>query len=132
MRILVDTSVWSQALRRKKTASSKATEQLTQLIEGGERIFIIGVILQEILSGIVDKTFFEQLAVYLSAFPMIALEREDYVEAARLRNSCKQKGVQAGSIDFLIASVCLRKDLLLFSLDKDFQSIATVSELNLI
>lgn len=75
---------------------------------------------------------FKRLANYLEAFPLINLSREDYTEAAKLRNRCSQKGIQAGAIDFLIASVCIKNKLLLFSADKDFQAIAEVSSLKLI
>jgi predicted nucleic acid-binding protein len=132
MRILVDTSVWSLALRRKKDIEHNAVNLLRKFIEDGEDLFLIGVILQEILSGISDEKLFTQLEDQLSAFPIIDLKRQDYVEAANLRNACRKKGVQVGTIDALIASVCIKNDLLLLSTDKDFQQIAKNSELQLI
>jgi hypothetical protein len=132
VRILVDTSVWSLALRRKKEPNSCAAALLKEYIEDGEYICIIGIILQEVLSGVTSKKLFSQLEDHLSAFPMVTLERKDYVRAASLRNSCKKKGVQVGTIDALIAAVCIENDLLLLSTDKDFQLIANNSELKLI
>lgn len=132
MKILVDTSVWSLALRRKKESSSGAADLLKEYIETGEYVCLIGIILQEILSGVTSEKLFSQLEDHLSAFPMIAIEREDYVKAARLRNNCKKKGIQVGTIDALIAAVCIKNDLLLLSTDKDFQLIANNSELKLI
>lgn len=132
MRILVDTSIWSLALRRKKESNSSAADLLKKHIEAGEYVCLIGIILQEILSGVTTDKLFNQLKDHLSAFPMIAVEREDYVRAAQLRNDCKKKGVQVGTIDALIAAVCIKNDLLLLSTDKDFQLIANNSQLKLI
>lgn len=132
MRILVDTSVWSLALRRKKDANSSAADLLKDYIETGEHVCLIGIILQEILSGITNDKLFSHLEDHLSAFPLVAVEREDYIRAARLRNDCKKKGVQVGTIDALIAAVCIENDLLLLSTDKDFQLIANNSDLKLI
>ncbi|MDI6815832.1 MAG: PIN domain-containing protein [Actinomycetota bacterium] len=132
MRILVDTSVWSLALRRKKEPNSRAAALLKEYIEDGEYICIIGIILQEVLSGVTSGKLFNQLENHLAAFPLVAIEREDYVSAAQLRNDCKKKGVQVGTIDALIAAVCIKHGLLLLSVDKDFQLIANASGLNLI
>lgn len=129
---MVDTSVWSLALRRKQGYQSDTIDQLRQFIDQGERIFLLGVIVQELLSGITSAELFKQTAEYLAAFPLINLERQDYVEAARLRNNCRRRGIGAGAIDFLIASACIENDLLLFSNDKDFEAIASVSRLKLI
>ena len=132
MRILVDTPVWSVALRRKQGPAGEAADKLRQLIEGGEQIFLLGVILQEILSGVADKTLFNRLVDYLAAFPLIELGREAYVAAAEIRNKCRKSGIQAGTIDFLIASTCIEKGLLLFTLDKDFEAMAPLCGLELL
>ncbi len=132
MKILVDTSVWSLALRRKEVVDTKEVVLLKKFIEDGEQIFLIGLILQEILSGISAAKLFKRLADYLGAFPLVELSRQDYIKAADLRNGCVKKGIQAGAIDFLIASVCISHDLSLFSSDKDFQSIAGMSDLKLV
>jgi len=95
-------------------------------------ICLIGIILQEILSGVASEELFGQLKDHLAAFPMVPVEREDYIGAARLRNDCKKKGVQVGTIDALIAAVCVKNELLLLSTDKDFQLIANNSQLKLI
>lgn len=132
MRILVDTSVWSMALRRKESPANEAADKLRLLIDAGEQIFLLGVVLQEILSGIADKALFDRLDDYLAAFPLVELGRDAYVAAAELRNKCKKSGVQAGTIDFLIASTCVEKGLLLFTLDRDFAAIAPLCGLELL
>ncbi|MDP1808965.1 MAG: PIN domain-containing protein [Actinomycetota bacterium] len=128
----MDTSVWSLALRRKQTYETQTIAELRQFIEDGESIFVLGVIIQELLAGIMDHKLFERVAEHLANFPMITLERRDYIEAAKLRNACKRRGFSAGAIDFLIASTCIQRNLLLYTLDKDFQNIAAVSSLKLL
>lgn len=132
MKIVVDTSVWSLALRRKSAADSPEALRLRELIEAGEQIQLLGVIVQELLSGIQDKALFRRLDNYLGAFPILKLERDDFVEAARLANTCRRQGVVVGTIDYLIASVCVTRDLLLFTTDKDFEHIARICSLRLL
>jgi predicted nucleic acid-binding protein len=55
---------------------------------------------------------------------MITCSRTDFINAAKLKNRCRSKGVQAGSIDFLIAAVCIDRNYFLLSADKDFVNIA--------
>ncbi|MBS3909059.1 MAG: PIN domain-containing protein [Actinobacteria bacterium] len=132
MRVLVDTSVWSLALRRKHDVESQAVKLLTEYIESGEQVFVIGIILQEILSGVTSIKLFNQLIDHLAAFPIIDLYENDFIEAARLRNTCKKQGIQIGTIDALIAAVCIKHDLPLLSLDEAFKAIANFLPLQLI
>ena len=102
------------------------------MIDGGDQIFLLGVILQEVLSGIADKALFDRLADHMAAFPLVELGRGSYIAAAELRNRCRRSGVQAGAIDFLIASTCVEKGLPLFTLDRDFEAIAPLCGLELL
>jgi predicted nucleic acid-binding protein len=60
MKIIVDTSIWSLALRRKKKQSFSEVKILESLIDN-QRICMLGPIRQEILSGIKDSKQFLQL-----------------------------------------------------------------------
>ena len=51
---------------------------------------------------------------------MLAPQREDHIAAAALRNVCRRAGVQIGTIDALLAQLCIRYDLTLLSTDNDF------------
>ena len=119
MRILVDTSVWSAALRRKKNASSREADELRSLI-ADHRVEIIGPIRQELLSGIRETPQFKKLKKHLAAFPDIPLTTDDYVTAAKFFNICKSKGVQGSNTDFLICAVAVRCGMPIFTTDKDF------------
>jgi predicted nucleic acid-binding protein len=125
VKVLVDTSVWSQALRRQKqeivpNTSLQVVQRLGSLIEDG-RVAMLGPIRQELLSGIKTQAQFESLKHILSAFPDEKLDAEDYEMAANSFNACRQLGIQGSNTDFLICAVSLAKKWPIFSLDKDFE-----------
>jgi predicted nucleic acid-binding protein len=134
MNILVDTSVWSLALRRKaKDLNSDEQEivtALTELIREG-RVVMIGVIRQEILSGLKDNTVFEKLSQVLRAFPDETLNIDDYEEAARCYNRCRSIGIASSTVDMLICAVALRRQLAIFTTDPDFTHYAKPLSLTL-
>lgn len=131
MTVLVDTSVWSLALRRRsRTPSTSAAEELATLIGEG-RARIIGPIRQELLSGVRESIQFDLLRDRLRAFPDLELDLEDYEEAAAFSNRCRAKGIQGSAIDFLICAVAARRQLAIFTLDKDFVHFASVLAIEL-
>ena len=124
MKVLVDTSVWSLALRRPGNISmapeqQKVVNTLTDLVRDGRAAFI-GAIRQELLCGIKALSQFEALRDSLAAFDDIALHRQDYESAAQSFNTCRANGVQGSNTDFLICAVSIRHRLPIFSLDRDF------------
>ncbi len=131
MRILVDTSVWSLALRRPLGVVNEEAILLKTIIEQGEDIYLLGIILQEVLQGIRTSKGFLALKEYFKAFPLIDLTREDYVKATELRNQLIGKGRQVSTIDVLIASAAISHRCQLFTADKHFTHIADHSELKL-
>ncbi len=123
MRVLVDTSVWSLALRRGRQSKSAPALELRNLISDG-RVKMIGPIRQEILSGIRHEAQFRELEARLAAFPDLPITTEDHVTAARFFNVCRSKGIQGSNTDFLICAVAVRHRLAIFTTDKDFASYA--------
>lgn len=119
MRVLVDTSVWSAALRRGRNATSAQADELRNLI-ADHRVEVIGPIRQELLSGIRETPQFKKLEKHLAAFPDIPLTTDDHVAAAKFFNICKSKGVQGSNTDFLICAVAVRCGMSIFTTDKDF------------
>lgn len=131
MKYIVDTSVWSQALRRDPVHPTAETQKLKLLLESGERIFLPGVILQEILQGVRQPQQFKKIFEALKYFPLLEAKREDYVLAAELYNQCRTKGFQGATIDFLIAALAINNDCALLSADRDFLQIAKQTALKL-
>ena len=112
MKVIVDTCVWSLWLRRRSQSLLSASEQqmLTELREAVQdrRAMILGPIRQEILSGIRNVAHFAKTAGLLGPFLDEAIETSDYIEAARLFNLCRDRGVQCGPVDILICTVAAR------------------------
>ncbi|MFH1703979.1 MAG: PIN domain-containing protein [Nitrospirota bacterium] len=131
MKILVDTSIWSLALRRKPERVNPEATILKMIIEQREDIYLLGIILQEVLQGIKNPKDFYVLKDYLGAFPLIELMREDYIKAAELKNHLMKKGKQVSTIDALIASSAISYSCYLFTTDRDFEHIAQYSKLKL-
>ena len=123
MRVLVDTSIWSLALRRVRPCSGSEASELRRLI-ADHLVEIIGPIRQEVLSGVRDHLQFDRLEVLLRAFPDAPILTEDYVMAARFYNLCRSKGVQGSNTDFLICAVAVRNNFAVFTTDNDFSLFA--------
>jgi hypothetical protein len=121
--VLVDTCVWSLALRGGTPKETAIAAQLTQLIDDN-RVKIIGPIRQELLSGYSDKSKYDKLRQKLCYFPNEAVQDVDYETAAEYSNFCRSKGVQGSHTDFLICAVALRLKLTIFTTDKDFKNYA--------
>ena len=85
MKIIVDTSIWSLALRRKKQFQDAAVQELQRLIKE-HQVQMIGPIRQEILSGIRSESQFRKLQKHLESFPDIPVMTEDFVTAAKYFN----------------------------------------------
>ena len=120
MKVLVDTSVWSLALRRKQGVAPQSAS-LSELVERGE-VEMIGPIRQELLSGVSEPKQFETLKVRLDAFEDIALEQHHFEKAAEFHNKCRKHGVQGSHTDFLICAVASLEGATIFTTDKDFSS----------
>lgn len=123
MKVVVDTSVWSLAFRRKAAVESNHVEMLKDLIHDG-RVVLLGVVRQELLSGIRHAEQFERLRTQLRAFPEARLEIEDHEVAAAHFHTCMTAGIQGSTIDFLICAYASRRNYQILSIDPDFGHFA--------
>ena len=124
MSLFVDTSVWSLAFRREAPAAANERRELVRAIEAGEELVTTGLVLQELLQGFSRPRSRTQILDRFVALPLLVPDRRDHVEAAELRNKCRRGGVQIGTIDALLAQLCLRYDLTMLTTDRDFRDIA--------
>jgi predicted nucleic acid-binding protein len=118
--LLVDTSVWSLAFRRDADSSAPQVAVLRAGLGGGESIVTTGLILQELLQGFTGLRARKELVQRFAALPLLAPDRRDYIDAADLRNLCRRAGVQIGTIDALLAQLCIRHDLTMLNTDSEF------------
>ena len=131
MKVLVDTSVWSLALRRRKRPDpSPVRAELTALIQDG-RAVITGPVRQELLSGAREPVQHERLRDHMRAFPDVELTTDDFEEAAFFYNLCRERGVQGSNTDFLICAISARNDFAIFTTDGDFERFAKVLPIRL-
>ncbi len=120
MKVLVDTSVWSLALRRSPPTTCPEVSELIELIKE-VRVTIIGPVRQELLSGIRNEAQFRKLCSHLRAFPDHEITTRDYETAAEFFNLCRSNGIQGSNTDFLICAVAARHKIPIFTTDGDFR-----------
>jgi len=134
MKILVDTPVWSIALRRKASdlapSERRVAEELYEIVDDG-RAQLIGSVRQELLSGLREEAEFRRLGDYLRDFADVTLAIEDYEEAARASNLCRNAGIAGSPVDMQICAVALHYDWEIFSTDRDFVHYASVVPIQL-
>lgn len=120
MTLLVDTSVWSLALRRDGASAAQEVRALQEAIMGSDAVVTTGLVLQELLQGFNGPSAAAAIIERFQALPILAPDRSDHIAAAQVRNVCRRSGVQIGTIDALLIQLCGRHDLTLLSTDKDF------------
>jgi len=130
MKIIIDTCVWSLALRRNEPQGNKYVEELKELIKE-VRVELIGPVRQELLSGIKSKKQFNLLRSHLEAFENLKLEKEDYELAAEYFNAARKKGIQGSNTDFLICAISTRRKMPILTTDNDFSNLKAVLPIKL-
>jgi predicted nucleic acid-binding protein len=129
MNVLVDTSVWSLALRRKNEALAtnerSIVNELSELIREG-RAQLIGLVRQELLSGIKAAEQYEKLRLYLRSFPDEVVDTSDHEEAAKAGNRCRTRGIVVSIVDILLCAVAVKREWAIFTTDPDFSNYAKV------
>ena len=129
MNVLVDSTIWSLALRRRRARLSADETRLVrewEALVAERRVAIIGMIRQEMLSGIAVPADYDRLRRALLAFEDLPVTTRDHERAAEHFNSCRTAGIQGSHTDFLICAVAERDQLAIFARDDDFARYATV------
>jgi len=124
MMLLVDTSVWSLALRRDVVGPQPEVRHLEQALLGAQAVVTTGLVLQELLQGFSGPKARAQIIDRFSSLPLVQPDRQDHVDAAAVRTTCRRAGVQIGTIDALLAQLCIRHQLTLLTTDQDFTHAA--------
>ena len=119
MKVIVDTCIWSLALRRRRVSDDPHVAQLAKLVEDLQ-VQLLGPIRQELLSGVRSTEQFEVLRERLRAFPDLVTDETDYERAAEYLNTCRSRGVQGSNTDFLICALSHRHEMPIYTTDEDF------------
>lgn len=131
MSLFVDTSVWSLAFRRDSPAAVPEVRYLRDALLGGEAVCATGLVLQELLQGWSGPRDGERIIDRFADIFLVMPARDDHIEAARIRNQCRRSGIQVGTIDALLAQICIRHDLVMLTCDRDFSYIARHTSLRI-
>jgi hypothetical protein len=129
--LFVDTSAWSLALRRDTQSEHAAVAILRRALLDGKTIVTTGIVIQELLQGFNGAKDQARIIDRLQVLPLLNPARETHIQAAMLRNTCRRNGVQIGTIDALIAQLCIEHDLALLTADNDFVNAARFVPLKL-
>jgi predicted nucleic acid-binding protein len=123
--LFVDTSVWSLALRRDTASDAPSVRRLREALTSGEGVYTTGLVLQELLQGFTGPNALDAIVDRFASLPLLIPDRADHVEAAASRNACRRAGIQVGTIDVLLAQLCIRHDLVMLTTDRDFMLMAS-------
>src|SRR4051812_43038298 len=122
MAVIVDTSVWSLALRRRRRDLSPAQREgellLRDMIVTGEAL-LLGVVRQELLTGL-GPSAFDAVRDHLQWFNDDPPGSDDYERAASFANTCTRAGIAATTVDMLICSFAAGRAYSIFAVDSDF------------
>jgi predicted nucleic acid-binding protein len=118
------------ALRRDNPADLPEVRALKKALNSGEMVVTTGLILQEILQGFSGPRARGAILDRFNALPFLIPDRKDHIEGANLRNKCRRRGLQVGTIDALLAALCIRHGLSILTTDADFRRMAEVTDLS--
>lgn len=134
MSVLIDTPIWSLALRRRpgvmSSHESRLKTELAALVQEG-RAILLGPVRQELLSGIREEAQSKRIREHLQAFPDPALQLEDFEQAARCSNQCRAKGIAPSPVDMLLCAAAIRHNWEIFTSDGDFKHYSKVLQIRL-
>ena len=130
MRFFVDTGVWAMAFRRDVPASVPEVACLSHALAHEDLVFTTGFVLQELLQGFHEPAASRQILEHFAALPLLVPSRDDHIEAAALRELGWRHNIRIGTMDALLAQLCLHHDLILLTSDPAFARLATLSPLS--
>jgi len=122
--LFVDTSVWSLALGRDRPPDVPEVEALERALTEGDLVTTTGLVYQELLQGFHGPRDQQAILARFGALPFLSPDRHDHFEAAQIRKRARRRGVQVGTIDAILAQLCIRYELRLLTTDADSARIA--------
>jgi len=125
MTLLVDTSVWSLSLRR-EAPSLPELDELRRALAGDDLVVTTGVVIQELLQGLISDAARALTRDRMSRMAQVSVDLDDHAAAAHAFIECRRNGVQVGTVDALLAALCIRRGLTLLTTDRDFLHAAPV------
>ena len=125
-RLFVDTSAWSELLRKDRPDHPEVFERLRSALESFEGLSSTGLVLQELLQGFHGPRAMESIIDRFARVEMLHPSTTDHLHAADIALRCRKAGVQLRTVDALLTALCLGHDRVMLSADQDFLHAATV------
>ena len=129
--ILVDTSAWIEFLRR---TGSVTNDRVRYGIQTGDDFAVLDVVRMELLAGASSDAEAASLRRFLARFtPVLASSPADHELAAVLYRLARRSGETVRSlVDCLVVAAALRLGAPVLARDRDYQVLASVSELQVL
>lgn len=131
MNVVVDTTVFSLFVRRTVPLNDPHLSIFLDLF-AKNRILLLGVVYQELLSGVRHESQFRRLERILESFVVELATQDDHKVAATFYNRCRTNGIQGSAVDFLICAMAYRRDCEILTLDEDFTHYAAYTPIRLL
>ena len=116
--VLLDTSVWIDALRGKTSSIVAITQDLLK----DDRVLTCGPVIFEIKRGLRPSERKKILPLF-DALIRLSFDETVWDAAGDLDASLRKKGITIPPMDVMIAQVCLHHKVSLFTLDEHFRSV---------
>ena len=132
--ILLDTSAISAVLRRRRKGEAEEVlaRKVDALLRSDEQVALPGIVLQELLSGISERSQYEKVfGAARESFSVVLATEGDHLKAADIVNAASAKGVAVSTPDALIAAQALNRRATLLTTDADFGKLAKLAGLRL-
>jgi predicted nucleic acid-binding protein len=127
--MLVDASAWVEYLR----ATGSAVHLHVREALAGSELLTTDPVVMEVLAGARDDREVDSLSALLARARAVPCVSADYLSAAELYRAAARQGTRVrNSLDCLIAAVALREDVPVLHADRDFETLALVSGLQLV
>jgi hypothetical protein len=126
--IVVDTAVWADWFNGTDSPEVDRLDHALERQDAG----LVPVVLTEVLQGFRADRDFERARDLLVQLPLLALDLDGHVAAARLFRRLRRRGITVrGTIDCIIAQTCMTAGIELLTTDQDFAGIARHTPLRL-
>ena len=127
-KILIDTSVWIEYFRNKK---SPIASKMDEILDMGE-VFVPKVVMAELMQGAKSTKEISVIEDFLDAFHVVDHKEDCWLKAGRLSFDLKKKGKYIHILDCYIAVIAKEYGCKIFTLNRHFREIQRVFNISLI
>ena len=116
--VLVDTSVWVDALRGRTSTVVTTTQELLS----NDRVLTCGPVICEIKRGLRQPER-NKIVPLFDALIRLAFDDAVWDSAGDLDAALRKNGITIPPMDVIIAQICIRHNVFLYTVDEHFRSI---------